>query len=433
MNQLLLNLLLLLSILLIASCNTCNKIKEVLDDDTLTMRGPPSNNICLLSGESCCDKSVEQKLLAKTREVLKNRLFLLLNKFYKNMDKDKRDKEDLLQNMLKTTQLKQTEKQRYSTLLSQYSYGKNKFTVDDITVLANAMALGTVSKNVGTTVSGACEERLYFELEGLKKAENKYLGTILLMLKGYVIGEEMITAATRPDLTDECYIAAVRGGLKFGGCELCRDDTQSKTPCVKLCRNIISGCLKGHLELVEKLRDWTEHQWKLEAERMRALQDRDTAFDNLMGEIKSKLRSDNDFHLNCKALGVSDIGRKKKSVYTAALPYEKNESSKSLDAGWQCTYVFASASEVNCWNRTGVGEYYLNVYEFTEDGQFQNPEVPGEGPEVDLDDIKKEFSLYKSDVAEIEAGRTVLKAGASSTFTTAVIRTLLVLVVFYLF
>ena len=123
--------------------------------------------------------------------------------------------------MLKTTQLKQTEKQRYSTLLSQYSYGKNKFTVDDITVLANAMALGkplhyryrntnpdstfgnkrgmgmpiistnppwpisgTVSKNVGTTVSGACEERLYFELEGLKKAENKYLGTILLMLKG---------------------------------------------------------------------------------------------------------------------------------------------------------------------------------------------------------------------------------------------------------
>ena len=39
--------------------------------------------------------------------------------------------------------------------------------------------------------------------------------------------------------------------VKFGGCELCRDDTQSKTPCVKLCRNIISGCLKGHLELVE--------------------------------------------------------------------------------------------------------------------------------------------------------------------------------------
>ena len=36
---------------------------------------------------------MEQKLLAKTREVLKNRLFLLLNKFYKNMDKDKRDKE----------------------------------------------------------------------------------------------------------------------------------------------------------------------------------------------------------------------------------------------------------------------------------------------------------------------------------------------------
>ena len=50
--------------------------------------------------------------------------------------------------------------------------------------------------------------------------------------------------------------------------------------------------------ILQKLRDWTEHQWKLEAERMRALQDRDTAFDNLMGEIKSKLRSDNDFHLN---------------------------------------------------------------------------------------------------------------------------------------
>ena len=48
--------------------------------------------------------------------------------------------------MLKTTQLKQTEKQRYSTLLSQYSYGKNKFTVDDITVLANAMALGKPSR-----------------------------------------------------------------------------------------------------------------------------------------------------------------------------------------------------------------------------------------------------------------------------------------------
>ena len=47
------------------------------------------NDICILKDDSCCNKAVENKLLEKTKSILKNRVFLVLNEFYSKIDVDK--------------------------------------------------------------------------------------------------------------------------------------------------------------------------------------------------------------------------------------------------------------------------------------------------------------------------------------------------------
>ena len=51
------------------------------------------NDICILTGDSCCNKAVENKLLEKTKRILKNRVFLVLNQFYSKVDTDKNKKD----------------------------------------------------------------------------------------------------------------------------------------------------------------------------------------------------------------------------------------------------------------------------------------------------------------------------------------------------
>ena len=48
----------------------------------------------------------------------------------------------MLQNILINTQLKQNEKQRFSTVLSRYKNGDNELTEGDLNKLKSAMAIG---------------------------------------------------------------------------------------------------------------------------------------------------------------------------------------------------------------------------------------------------------------------------------------------------
>ena len=45
------------------------------------------------------------------------------------------------------------------------------------------------------------------------------------------------------------------------------------------------------------------------------------------------------------------------------LGYTVDSARDSFDSDWLCKYVFSGVSEVNCWNKSEVDEYRLNVYE----------------------------------------------------------------------
>ena len=45
------------------------------------------------------------------------------------------------------------------------------------------------------------------------------------------------------------------------------------------------------------------------------------------------------------------------------LNYDEDDARETLDSDWLCKFVFSGVSEVNCWNKSQVGEYRLNIYE----------------------------------------------------------------------
>jgi hypothetical protein len=48
---------------------------------------------------------------------------------------------------------------------------------------------------------------------------------------------------------------------------------------------------------------------------------------------------------------------------SSQLDYTEELASQTLDAHRLCQFVFSGVSQVNCWNKSGVGEYKLYVYE----------------------------------------------------------------------
>jgi len=71
-----------------------------------------------------------------------------------------------------------------------------------------------------------------------------------------------------------------------------------------------------------------------------------------------------------------------------------------------------------------VGEYRLNIYEFTDEGQRQNPEVPGNGPTIDIEDVISSFKDYKVKVDELDQGRVPLKSNSSFSSVPSLLLTL---------
>lgn len=393
---------------------TCHKIRSLLNDETITIAGP-SNDICILNEASCCDKSVEKKLLDKARQVLKNRMFMVLNQFLNNIDNDKHDKNVLLTNIIKDANLAQDRKIDFHYKFSAYTTGDNTLTTLDLDAIKNAAALGSITKALGTSVPEICQNLLYFELSSLKNAEHQYLSSILVMLRGYEIMSQIITQSKAVDLTDACYIGAVRGGLKFGGCNKCYDSTEFSHPCVKLCRNIVSGCLKGHIKAREYLQHMATYQLQMNELVRKFSSEREAAISSLKADIKSKLQVDQEFYTSCSGLQKGSSEQTISAVYEySSLSYSVEDARNTLDASWLCTYVFSGVSEVNCWNRSSVGKYRLNVYEFTSTGQRQNPEVPGKGPVVNIVDQIKQFTDYKYNVEELSQGRDVLKPSSAA-------------------
>lgn len=393
---------------------TCNKIRELLNDDSIRIGGP-NNDICILQQPSCCDKAVENKLLLKTRDILKNRVFLVLNTFYQTIDKDKNAKNTLLTRVITNSDLPQADRMKINDKLSSYITGVNMLTTDDLDQIQTASALGSLSNALGAKVTDTCENLLYFELETLKNAELKYLGSVLVMLRGYNVLTQLITRAQSSfDLSDECYIGAVRGGLKFGGCNLCHDATEFSNPCVKLCRNILAGCLKGHIEIRDYLQYLAQYQLQMNELVKQFSVERETEIENLKSEVQKKLQIDREFYVSCSGLNKGDPAARS-TPYNSALEYDETSARRTLDSSWLCTYVFSGVSEVNCWNRSAVGDYRLNVYAYTREGQQQNPEVPGNGPSISIGDIVDQFKDYKYKVEELSQGRDVLKPSAAIT------------------
>jgi len=394
------------------SGESCSKIRELLNDESITIGGP-HNDICILGAASCCDKAVENKLLEKTRDILKNRVFLVLNQFYQTIDEDKKIKQGLLTKVITNTDLSQSKKMELNEKFSDYQNGVNSLTTLDLDDIKSASATGSLSKSLNdVAVSSECETQLYFEMENLKNTELKYISSILLMLRGYNIITDLITKAQVPELTEECLIGAVRGGLKFGGCELCYDSTEFAHPCVKLCRNILSGCLKGHVQTRDYIQYLTAFQIQLNTLVSTLSKERDTAVESLKAEVVAKLSRDKEFYESCSSLQGGD-GGSKSPAYSSELGYDATDARNTLDSSWLCTYVFSGISEVNCWNRSAVDEYRLNVYEFTENGQFQNPEVTGDGPYVDISDEIEGYKDYKNKVEELAQGRGILEPSSA--------------------
>ena len=52
----------------------------------------PDNDICIIDRPNCCTKSTEERLLSKTKEIFKNRIFLVLNELLGKIDKDNKVK-----------------------------------------------------------------------------------------------------------------------------------------------------------------------------------------------------------------------------------------------------------------------------------------------------------------------------------------------------
>jgi len=201
--------------------------------------------------------------------------------------------------------------------------------------------------------------------------------------------------------------------VKFGGCNLCLDKTSFSHPCAKLCRNILSGCLKGHIETREYLQHLALNQVKLNGLVEQFARDSAVATQDLKSEVKSKLQVDKEFYASCSSL---QRGKEpsKAAEYSFDLTYDEDDARETLDSDWLCKFVFSGVSEVNCWNKSRVGEYRLNIYEFTEEGQRQNPEVPGTGPTINIDDIISNYKDYKIKVEELDQGRVPLKPSSSS-------------------
>ncbi|XP_063687057.1 uncharacterized protein LOC134820549 isoform X2 [Bolinopsis microptera] len=400
----------------------CSKIKSLLNDNTIKTSSR-NNDICILTENSCCNKAVENKLLEKTKSILKNRVFLVLNQFYAKIATDKQYKSTLLTKIITSSTLSQAKKVELNEKFSSYITGVNTLTSADLEEMRAASATGALSTSLGAAVSGTCQDLLYFDMESLKDIQLKYLGSILVMLRGYQLMTELITAATSQDLTEECYIGAVRGGLKegvsetqalkFGGCNLCLDKTSFSHPCAKLCRNILSGCLKGHIQTREYIQHLALNQVKLNSLVEQFARASAVSVEDLKSEVKSKLQLDNEFRASCSSL---QRGKEptKKAVYDFALNYDEDDARETLDSDWLCKFVFSGVSEVNCWNKSQVGEYRLNIYEFTNEGQRQNPEVPGNGPNINIDDIISGYEDYKVKVEELDQGRIPLKPSSSS-------------------
>jgi len=394
------------------SAGQCSKIKSLLDDNTIKTSSR-NNDICILTENSCCNKAVENKLLDKTKSILKNRVFLVLNQFYAKIATDKQYKSTLLTKIITSSTLSQAKKVELNEKFSSYITGVNTLTSADLEEMRAASATGALSASLGAAVSGTCQDLLYFDMESLKDIQLKYLGSILVMLRGYQLMTELITAATSQDLTEECYIGAVRGGLKFGGCNLCLDKTSFSHPCAKLCRNILSGCLKGHIQTREYIQHLALNQVKLNSLVEQFARASAVAVEDLKSEVKSKLQLDNEFRASCSSLQRGNEPTKK-AVYDFALNYDEDDARETLDSDWLCKFVFSGVSEVNCWNKSQVGEYRLNIYEFTNEGQRQNPEVPGNGPNINIDDIISGYEDYKVKVEELDQGRIPLKPSSSS-------------------
>jgi len=410
----------------------CSQIRTLLNDDSIRVTSR-NNDICILTKDSCCNKAVEKKLLEKTKSILKNRVFLLLTQFNQKIDIDKNRKNSLLTKIITSSTLPQSKRVELNEKFSSYKTGVNTLSSADLEEIKSASAAGKLSVSLGAALSDSCQEMLYFDMETLKGAQLKYLGSILVMLRGYAIMTDLITAARSQDLTEQCYIGAVRGGLKegtketqsmkFGGCNLCFDYDPVKNTCEKLCRNILSGCLKSHIKIKEYLQYLTQNQEKLNKLVEQYSRESDVATRSLKSLVKSKLKTDKDFYASCSSLQRGKEPPKTPS-YSFALDYTEELASQTLDAHRLCQFVFSGVSQVNCWNKSGVGEYKLNVYEFTEEGQRQNPEVPGDGPNINIDDIISSYKDYKVKVEELDQGRVPLKPNSSHFSTPSLILTL---------
>merc|ERR1712113_163593 len=120
--------------------------------------------------------------------------------------------------------------------------------------------------------------------------------------------------------------------------------------------------------------------------------------------------------------------------YSFELDFTRRDALQSLDSSWLCTYVFSGVSEVNCWNRTSVDEYRVNVYEFTKEGQGQNPEVPGDGPTVDLEDFITQYDTFSYAKGQLSRGNTFTGSSALiSTDTSILLITSLTLLNYFVY
>eukprot|EP00116_Pleurobrachia_bachei_P008065 sb/3468327/ len=253
------------------------------------------NDICIIDRPNCCTKSTEERLLTKTKEIFKNRIFLVLNELLGKIDKD------------------------------------NKVKLPMMTKFLSSLDLDLDTKK-------QLNERFYSFLEGTD---------------------------TLADLDlDKIHTAAAI--VKFGGCNLCLKETESSQPCKMLCRNILSGCLKGHIQSREYLQRIAQDLVDLNSDIQSYYTEVTNEVTKLADEIDNKISTDQLFFNSCSELKSS--GTIVTEDYSFELDFTRRDALQSLDSSWLCTYVFSGVSEVNCWNRTAVDEYRVNVYDARETG-----------------------------------------------------------------
>jgi len=243
--------------------------------------------------------------LTKTKEIFKNRIFLVLNELLGKIDKDNKVKLPMMTKFLSSLDLDLDTKKQLNERFYSFLEGTDTLADLDLDKIHTAAAIGALKAGVGNDVSDKCADMLFFELQPLKDAQEKYIYSVLLMLRGYTLMKNLINTIQLPDLTEQCYIGAVRGGMKFGGCNLCLKETESSQPCKMLCRNILSGCLKGHIQSREYLQRIAQDLVDLNSDIQSYYTEVTNEVTKLADEIDNKISTDQLFFNSCSELKSS--------------------------------------------------------------------------------------------------------------------------------